>query len=385
MHTTRLEFHHLTFVEDRDGVTVGRSDVDSYAVLPADGAALLRRLVDGMAVDDAAQWYGDTFGETVDMEDFVEALHELQFVRAAGEKPAAVKPVPYQRLGRVVFSPIGWLCIAAIIGAAVVTLVLHPELRPGPRNVFFVSSLVIVQITLTLVQPLTIMVHESFHVLAGRRLGLPTRLGIGRRLYFVVFETELNGLLGVEKRKRYLPFLAGMVADVLVFSTLTLFALLDTGWPGRLALALAYTTLLRLVWQFLVFLRTDLYYVIVTKLGCTDLHAATSDYLRRRFGWLPRVGPAATDESAWSERDRQMAPGFAVLTVCGVGVLFAVVALGVIPVVVNFLTRLVSALQHGFNGGAPFWDSVIFLLIVILELVVLPLVAGRRQNRNATS
>jgi hypothetical protein len=379
MSTTRLEFHHLTFVEDRDGVTIGRSDIESYAVLPADGAALLRQLVDGMAVDDAAQWYCDTFGEPVDIDEFVAALHELAFVRADDEEPVTAGRVPYQKLGRAAFSLVAWICYTAITLAALAAITLRPELRPQPANVFFSRSLVIVQVTLILIQPIVVMIHEWFHILAGRRLGLPSRLGIGRRLYYVVFETELNGLLGVEKRRRYLPFLAGMIADVLVFSLLTLFALLNgDGWPGRLALAVAFTTLLRLVWQCYVFLRTDLYYVIVTMLGCTDLHAATSDYLRRR---LPFVRPKAADD--WSARDRQVAPWFALLTVAGVLALLVTAVFAVIPVVMNFATRLGSALRHGFTGGAAFWDSVVFLLLLTLELVVLPLVAGRRRNRTS--
>jgi len=138
------------------------------------------------------------------------------------------------------------------------------------ENVFFSPSFVVVQVVLALAQLPAVLWHEWFHVLAARRLGLPSRLGIGRRLYFVVFETELNGLLGVPRRHRYLPLLAGMLADVLIFSGLTLAAAVDLNdglsWVGRLCLALAYTVLLRLAWQFYVFLRTDLYYESYQKL-----------------------------------------------------------------------------------------------------------------------
>lgn len=378
--STRLEFHHLTFVEDRDGVTIGRTDIESYAVLPSDGAALLRQLVDGMPVDDAARWYHETFGETVDMADFVDGLRELEFLLADGEAPAEPAPVRLRRLGRAAFSPAGWAVFGAFWLAAVLAMIARPELRPRPSDIFFVPSLVAVQVTLIVLTPVTVLFHEWFHILAGRRLGLPTKLGISRRFYYVVFETQLNGLLGVPKRKRYLPFLAGTIADLLLFAVLTLFALVDHSWPGRLALAVAFTTLLRIVWQCYVFLRTDLYYVIVTMLGCTDLHAATTDYLRRRFAWLPRVRRPVADESVWTPRDRQVAPWFALLTVVGLGALTGTVVLAVIPVLTNFVTRLVSALRHGFGGGAPFWDSLVFLLLLLLELTVAPWLAGRSKK-----
>jgi len=89
MSATRLEFHPLTFVEERDGIMVGRSDTESYAVLPADGAALLHRLRDGTPLSDAADWYRATFGESIDMTDFVAALHDLGFVKVDEEESIA--------------------------------------------------------------------------------------------------------------------------------------------------------------------------------------------------------------------------------------------------------------------------------------------------------
>lgn len=369
---SRIDFHPLTFVDDADGVVVGRSDATSYAVLPADGAALLRRLAEGTSPHEAAAWYEAQFGESVDMEDFIDTLRELGFVRAAGERPAEAARVRLQRLGAAAFSPVAWLCYAGLLTAAVLMMVRHPELRPHARNVFFTPSLLLVQLVVTLAQVPAVGWHESFHVLAGRRLHIPTRLGVGRRLYFVVFEAHIDGLLGVARRKRYLPFLAGMVADVLLFSALTLVAQAGT-WAGRLALAVAYTVLLRLSWQFYVFLRTDLYFVFTTLLGCTNLHEVTSVYLRGRLARLPGVRPPTQPWSSWSPRDRRVAPWFAALTVVGVGFLLATTAFAVIPVVTDFARRLGTELARGTAGGALFWDSLasVALLFVQFGLPVL--------------
>jgi hypothetical protein len=385
MSAIRLEFHPLTFVEERDGIMVGRSDTESYAVLPADGAALLHRLHDGMPLSDAADWYRAAFDESIDMADFVATLHDLGFVKVDGEEPVESPRIRFQALGRAAFSPVAWFCYAGLAGCCIFAMAAHPQLRPQVQNVFFSPSLIVVQVVLALVQLPALLWHEWFHVLAARRLGLPSRLGIGRRLYFFVFETELNGLLGVPRAQRYLPFLAGMLADVILFSGLTLAAAADLSdglaWVGRLALAIAFTVLVRLAWQFYVFLRTDLYYVFTTALGCTDLHGVTSAYLRERFGWLPGVHPPTEDTATWSPRDRRVAPWFALLTVGGVGFLLVTAVFVIVPVVVEFATRLGTALAHGAAGGPRFWDSAVFLLMVVLEFVVLPLIAGRGRNR----
>jgi hypothetical protein len=381
MSATRLELHPLTFVEERDGIMVGRSDTVSYALLPADGVALLRQLAGGMPVPDAADWYRTTFGEPVDMADFVATLYELKFVKADGEELAESPKVRFQALGRAAFSPMAWVCYLGTVVSCLLVMTAYPQLRPHPESIFFSPSFVVIQVVLALLQLPAILWHEWFHVLAARRLGLPSRLSVSRRLYFFVFETEVNGLLGVPRGHRYLPFLAGMLADVLLLSGLTVAAAVDLtdglSWLGRLCLAVAYTVLLRLAWQFYVFLRTDLYYVCTTALGCTNLHEVTSAYLRDRFDWLPGVRPSRVDEASWSPRDKQVAPWFALLTVAGVGFLLATALFMITPVLLEFAIRLGSTLALGTTAGVPFWDSAVSLLIVALELVVLPLLAGR--------
>jgi hypothetical protein len=379
-----LAFHPLRFVAERDGVLVGRPDTESYAVLPADGAQLLRHLADGMPVAEAVSWYQATYAELVDIADFIGTLRELGFVREDGEQAAAPPRVRFQRLGSLAFSPPLWICYLSLVAACAVMMSRHPQVLPRPGNIFFVRSLIVVQLVVFATQVPALAWHEWFHVLAGRRLGLPTRLTVGRRLFFAVFETHLNALLGVPRRRRYLPFLAGTVADVLLFSALTLLAAADLSgslaWVGRLALAVAYVTLLRISWQLCVFLRTDFYYVLTTALGCTDLAAASAAYLRGLGGrvglWAVRRRP----DGEFSARDTALAPWFGLLTVIGLIAAFVLVGMAICPALAEFAARLWQGISSGTVGGSRFWDSAGSLAITLTELAVLPLLAGRHAR-----
>ncbi|MER7770468.1 hypothetical protein [Kitasatospora sp. NPDC096140] len=382
MATADLAFHPLTFVTERDGTMVGRPDTGSFALLPEDGAALLRRLADGMPLAEAAAWYHATYGEPVDLADFVETMRDLGFVHESG---AAAEPAPvrFQAWGRAMFSPLGWSCYALITALAIAAMIHEPRLQPHTRNVFFVPSLVAVEVTLAVLQMPLMLWHEGWHVLAGRRLGLPTGLGIGRRLYFVVFETRLDALFGVRPAQRHLPFLAGMLGEVVLFGVLTLAAAADlaTGpsWAGRFALAVAYLILPRLAWQFLIFLRTDLYYVLATALGCANLHEVGSAYLRHRLG----RGRGGWAEDRWSARERALAPWFALLTAIGTAVLLVAAVFTVVLPTVTFAQRLADGIAHRSLGDSRLWDAAVALLVIVVQVVVLPLLVGRRQRRAA--
>jgi hypothetical protein len=243
----------------------------------------------------------------------------------------------------------------------------HPQLRPRPGNLVFSRSLVAVQLGLLAFEILGVACHETFHVLAGRRLGIPSRIRLSHRLYFLVVETSLDGLLSVPERKRYLPFLAGMLADVVAFSALTVAAGAGLpSWAGALALGVAYLSLLRLMWQCFLFLRTDLYYVLATALGCNDLHAAAWGSLRNRFRALTRRAPFA-DAGAWSPRDRAVSRWYAPFALGGVAVITAVGVLGVLPA----LARLFAGAAHGLGAagfGARFWDAAVFVAITGAQL-----------------
>src|SRR5689334_20113322 len=170
--TRPLLIHDLTYLAEADEVIVGRTDIDSYGLFPVDGAALIKKLASGSSPIQAASWYESTYGEPVDMSSFVNTLAELDFlVRDGRPTIPGNRPVRGRRLGRWLFSPVALTAYAATIAIAVGLCVHDPMLAPRPRQLFFTSYLLILQIVLVFGQLPLILIHEWFHVLAARRIG----------------------------------------------------------------------------------------------------------------------------------------------------------------------------------------------------------------------
>ncbi|WP_220040661.1 hypothetical protein [Streptomyces tateyamensis] len=383
--------HPLVFLPDGEDVVVGRADIDEYVVLPADGAALVRHLADGLTPRQAADRYAEEFGETVDIADFLSTLAELGFLAAPGEStppPAAPAPVRWQWLGRAVFSLPAWLCYAAVLAACVIEMVRVPELAPRNHHLFFTGYFTVIELTLFLGQFPLLLIHEGFHTLAGRRLGLRSRLGIGHRMMYLVLETSMDGLVAVPRRKRYLPILAGMVADVLVIAVLTL-AADATRSPGgafplvgRLCLALAYATLLRLVWQFFLHLRTDLYVLATTLLGCVDLHTAARGTLRNATRrWTRRP---AEDPELWHPTDRKVARWYAWLMAGGYTLTAVSFVLVVLPVGLTFVLGVLRR-YNGHGSAAGLIDSTVLVVLNAAQLIAVGWLAHRNRRRASTA
>jgi hypothetical protein len=384
----------LSFLPEGDGVVVGNDAADSYAVLPTDGAELLRRLAEGMTPRATAAWYADTYGEEVDLDDLLTDLAELGFVAppdaAVPATPAVPTPVRWQRLGRALFSPPALLGYAALVAAAVTVAVAQPDLRPHYRAIFFTDYLTVVTVVLALGQWPLIALHEAAHALAGRRLGLRSRLTIGYRLQYLVFETVMDGLVTVPRRKRWVPMLAGLGADLVVMALLTLAAAAlrepDGSLPllARLCLALSFGALLRVAWQFFFYLRTDLYYLLSLVLGTVDLHGSASVLLRHRLRRL--TGRPGLDRQ-WAQRhptDRRAARWYSWVMVVGYAVTLATLVFAIVPAGVHFFVEAVAELD-GRHGTANLIDSAVVLALSVAELAFVGYLAVRTRRRARTA
>ena len=92
------------------------------------------------------------------------------------------------------------------------------------------------------------------------------------------------------------------MADTLAVAGLTVLRLSDArAGPSvsGLCLALAFTTLPRMAWQFYLFLRTDIYHLITTATGCMDLDTAARALIANRVNGLLGRRDRLRDERDW--------------------------------------------------------------------------------------
>ena len=288
---------------DGEEVVIGNSS-HRFLALPKEAIEVLDLLATGNSMATTRSLYAAKHGELPDIEGLLEALTSKGFLaNEAGERPevdATNSPaIKYhfeklpESLAKKIFGRTSLSAAALICLAALTAIVLEPSLLPSRRTLEFQHNVTLMLVYIMLLSFATTFVHELAHLVAARSRGVPCRLGIGNRLWILVAETDMTGIWTLPPKKRYLPILAGPLIDLVSVSVLTivLFANLRewvhlSSTTTQLVRAATMIYLLRLIWQFFFFVRTDLYFVFTTYYRCKNLLEDTQVFLKNNMSLL---------------------------------------------------------------------------------------------------
>ncbi len=224
--------------------------------------------------------------------------------------------------------------------------------------------------------------HEGAHWLAARAVGVSAKITISRRLYFLALEIDLSGLWSLPRRRRYTALLAGMAFDALVLLPVLLARHGDAaGWwqlgDGllRTLAAITFIEVFAIVSQCWVFLRTDLYAVLITATGCVNLLRVNELLLRRT---LRRITPAQREELAGAPpRDLAVARWYRWIHLLGIGGAAWFFVAFFAPATIQLLTWIGENMATGDPASIAFWEALAFGLLILSPRVLTLRVALR--------
>ncbi|WP_433498368.1 hypothetical protein ACQP1K_26335 [Sphaerimonospora sp. CA-214678] len=422
---SHVTVHPFDRRSEGDSVTIGDMERQVFLSVPAEGVDVLDWLADGRTVGEAARLYEEKYGESLDIEDFLQAMELEGFLTPGnGQVVAADRGDRFgghgsdahghdahghrhahlldghlsrvsPRLARRFFGRTALTFYGILIAAALVLVVLDPDLVPGSTALVFPHDFALLSWITFVVAIGGVLVHEVAHVLAARAVGIPATIGLGNQLYIPVAQTDMTGIWMAPKRARYLGFLSGAIVDAVFAALLIYVQWADRqGWIELSATAMLllrgilFTYLARILWQCFLFLRTDFYYTIATALNCNSLLTDTEDYLRNFLVRL-RLSKLWTDQSGLPRHEMRAVRMYSVLWLGG-----RVTAIGALIVItLPLLGAYFAGVWTYMTGGETRFGFFDFVTAVVLGigLTMLGLVLWarniyeiRRQRRART-
>ncbi|MFG2294820.1 hypothetical protein [Streptomyces sp. NPDC048603] len=342
---------------------MGRVASGRCVALPDVGKRAVELLDGGMTVDLVTTALVEETGEEFDVLDFVDALIGLGFVAEVddGVVPSPQLPVPTFPGIRAVhvrwmLNPLVPLLVGLFVLAALAVIVSHPDVSLGYRELLWNERGTPVLILAAVAGWVLLFLHEFAHLAVARAAGVPARIRLGTRLQFLVMQTDVSGIELAPRRARITTYLAGMGSDLTVFAAAALFAAATapSTVAHRILSAVSLLALLMLPFQLLVFLRTDLYFVLEDLVGCRDLHGDGLAYARHRFRRLcralarrsaVRVDPVPGVPAS----ERVAVRAYAVVLVLGTAGCLSFLALVTAPADVTLLAQAANAVTGGHS------------------------------------
>jgi hypothetical protein len=381
----------LSLVAEGDEVLVGNPATATFVAVPAVGGVVLSALAAGCSVAEAAAAALQHSQVEVDVEDFLATLEEAGILVYEGGAALSgevrwVSGVP-SWLVRPLFGKVAWSCYALAFVFVVVALAAEPALRPSFEDYLFLPDPLLSILCAYAMSVVIMIVHESWHWLAGRAIDVPARFRFSYRGVFLAAETDLSLLLTRPRRQRYGPMLAGPAFDIslLALAVGLRWAYFALGLPlpdvlARMFSALTLMIVANLVLQCAVFLRTDLYAVLACALRCDNLYRTSWLTMKKRL--LPMTAEETAELESASTRDRSVAQWFSVLYLVGMLGVFWFLLTYILPAAGGWFFWVVRDILSLSTGSLAFWEAAaVALLIASSTLAPVPLALRERRLR----
>ena len=291
-----LEFHDL--IQRREGaeVVVGNTDKAAFVAIDSTGLAALSLFSRGLTVREVKAELMENYSTTeVHLGEFLGTFLEAGLVKSVSGISLSTKKarrlslelrISHDVARRLCSKPavVSYVLLACLGGIA---LSLYPDLRPKLGDLIPLRRLPWLLVFVVATGWISVLFHEAGHVIAAKSLGIDSVIQFGSRAFFTVTQTAVTSLWSLPSSQRYRVYLAGIVVDILQISICVMGMMLltaigvapdDTGY--RLLKIMIFLQSIRILTQFLVFLRTDLYYVIADLFDCKNLYSEAVTFLK---------------------------------------------------------------------------------------------------------
>jgi hypothetical protein len=412
---SQIDFYHLRgSVEANDSgeLAVFRPDTDEAVELDPQVVEIIKSLATGSKIKDVARDKGLSNDEIISV---VETLIEIGFVKSVNGKVIkheADKVNPFlSRVDRKYFmllfsKPVIYaLTLFTLFGILLGFLKLNHF--PNYRQYFWHNNLLLVYATANILSILSLALHELAHYAATRAIGGRGSFRFSTRFVFLVAETHSYGLSVIPRELRYLVYLAGMFTDLLGIATVYWIFYLASIWQVDLGIFQSIMQIVVLhnfvsvIWQFNVFVETDVYNFLTDFLRQSELRANAVKFIKhqleRASSKLPifakkiigyihqKLGNAdsADDFRTLTDFQKKQVGLYSLIMLLGLGSVFYQYAFFTIPKEVTFVSRGFAELFTSLLSGKfiPALSSILLLFLVLYPYVMITYLKIKQRGK----
>lgn len=319
----------------------------------------------------------------IDIVNFVQQLEKYSFIKKIDSQLIREEPIyaiENSKLERLsvkassfFFHSTSIISYNLIFLANIILIITFPTIFPTIYDIFQFPMLSISLFFFYLIMSFSTVLHELAHFLAAKKHGIHSSFGLQRRFLFLTAITDLTNLWTLDRKKRYIPFLAGMMINsCLLFFSLSLLTAEHLSWFSIHSFGIsllkinAIGQVMSLGFQLLLFVRSDLYYVLTNFLRCSNLNEDTKKYLRTMI----KTRRLNCNVPTISEEDLPIVRHYSIYYLSGFLIIFLFIYFLLIPFLTNAIYYIVFKLSFTNFSFVNFIDATLLFLLIFVPWLI---------------
>lgn len=325
--------------------------------------------------------------EEIDIIDFSEQLLELDLIASIDSEKIERNIKKNNKLGfewispslgKVFFNRYTKYLYALLFVSNILIFIWNPSLFPHYTDLFVFDIMSINIVVFGFLTFFMVIIHELGHILAIRSYGLPTRLEVGRRLYLIVFETDLTLAWKLPAKNRNILYLAGVCFDTIsLFAALMikLFVPIQSEIIFGILGLVVFDTIVRIIYQCCIYMKTDFYFLFENLSGTYNIMENSIHSIRNLFKREKVKNP---ELFAGEER---IVKWYGIFFFAGVAITFGLLIFYFLPQLIYMAITMLPGYVKPISDPY-FWDAVVFTIqiLIILGFLSYSLIKSYREK-----
>ncbi len=364
--------HELLIRKDKKNYLIEDLVTHEFYEMPVVCIDAIELINDGLSLGEIEHLLIEKYpDEEIDLLDFGQQLLDLDLVETVdGAKVSLEKTRNHEelglkwispKLGKIFFNRFTRFFYPLLLLVNLFLFVKDTDLFPRYQDLFVFDTMMFNILLYAGISIVLIFFHECGHILAIRSFNLPTRLQIGNRLFFVVFETDLTQGWKLSSKDRNLLFLAGMYFDSFILFIALILKMSYASSHGiinGIFSLIIFDIVIRIIYQCCIYMKTDLYYVFENSTGNYNLMESGIEYLT---ALLNRKRKAAKNK---------IIVFYSFFFLIGILLTFSMFGYYYLPQFVYIMINVLPGFTESVSS-LKFWDALVFCAQMSIFLLLL--------------
>ncbi|MBI2442376.1 MAG: hypothetical protein HYV40_00520 [Candidatus Levybacteria bacterium] len=380
--STSVTFHPISFRSEEEEYVIWVSGRHAFLAIPSIGKEVIDLLRSGKTIAQTETAVEKKYRTSFDVADFVKTLVREGFIKQIDNYTVLSSTQPIDRFRFFKPQQVSWLfgrasffVVSFFIAITLLLLLLHPLLIPSRDDFFWTRSTTIIILSNVCLHFLFVFSHELAHLFAARALGVGGSMRFSTRLTSLVLQTDVTGIWAESRRNRMIVYVSGIVWNLMLIAVAVWLVFLineDTLFVKLLKVSILLNGL-SILSEFHLYMRTDIYFVLMDLLRCRNLFHDSLSYANYQLQVLIGIVKKRKEKprnpiERFPVRERRSVAFYGVFAVVGSLVSLGIFVFYSVPIAMRLYVMAASSIISGLQEQQflRFVDGVTTLLVEVL-------------------